>query len=939
MDFYNDIAVLAFPTPADGTKIPNIAGKAYFSLDTHHAAGKEPPAAAIIKRQDIIVLTSRMDKDGNLKWQAPSGKWTIVRFGFTLTGRYNHPTTRYGRGLECDKLSKKGVKAAWDGMMGVIVKNAGRLSGTALKGSLIDSYEVGAQNWTDNFPAEFRRYRHYDIIPLLPILTGRYIESQDFTERFLDDFRRTISELFAECYSEYFNVLCKQANLDFFVEPYVGPFDEILQGRYADVPMGEFWGGSNGTWKAELAGNIAQVFGRTYASTETFTADPNNGRWQMQPSDRKIQGDNAYIAGVNRFIFHSYAHQPWDVNTPGMTMGQWGFHFNRHNTLWKTFPAWLAYLGRAQYMLQQGRVVSDALYIAPQSVPCTDTYNPRLPVGYHANCIDVRSFLEMVKVKDGRIALPHGLTFPLLVANNTSNVSPEVLRKLYDLAKNGAVILLGEPTKHAFGLTNYPSDDVETQKLVRQLWGGLNGKEYTSRTIGKGRVYYGVKPEVILNDLAIAPDFEATFLPKQDKLPISFLHRQDDNGNEWYFVSNPQNIPVDFTGVFRVANKIPELWDAQTGKCMDAPSYECIDGAIRVPLRLAQSGSLFVVFRKPAVKPFLHFFKRSVKHAAGVAWYPTKTEESKHQLVIKKAIYAANDGYASKDVTAHVQKLVSKDGILNTIASNTVLGGDPAVLHLKHLRLEYTLNGKDFTEKIPENAPVQIPAGIVGKPDYDISSIDGDVILTAWEDGVLAITHPNGRISYQTAIGVPKPIMLDGPWDVAFPPNLGAPEKATFPELISFPDSKDNGIKYFSGTATYTKTINLPEEYVHSPIMLDLGMLHDNARVFINGRDCGILWKAPFRVNATGIMKAGANDIRIEVTNRWVNRLIGDEELPPDVEWNGKRLKEWPKWFLEGKSSPTGRIAFTTWHHWSKGDPLKPAGLIGPVQLRIGIRK
>ena len=938
MDFYHDIAVLAFPTPADNTRIPNVEGKAYFNENNNHDHGKEPPKDAVIPRQDIIDITQSMDENGNLKWNAPAGKWTIIRFGYTLTGRYNHPTTRYGHGLECDKLSKKGVKAAWDGMMGIIVKNAGKLSGTALKGSLIDSYEVGAQNWTDDFPADFLRYRHYDVIPLLPILTGRYVESQDFSERFLDDFRRTISELFAECYSEYFNVLCKKANLDFFVEPYVGPFDEILQGRQADVPMGEFWGGSNGTWKAELAGNIAQVFGRTYASTETFTADPNNGRWQMQPADRKIQGDNAYIAGVNRFIFHSYAHQPWDVTTPGMTMGQWGFHFNRHNTLWKTFPAWLAYLGRAQYMLQQGRVVSDALYVAQESVPCTDNYNPRLPAGYHANCIDVRSFLEMVKIKDGRIALPHGLTFPMLVASHTENVSPAVLKKLLQLAGDGAVILLGPKTKHAFGLDDYPKCDTETQQLVQQLWGEMDGKNTTSRTIGKGRVFFGVSPEIVLNSLAIAPDFKAVFQSEQ-KWNISYLHRQDDNGNDWYFVTNPNPSAVDFTAVFRIGNRIPELWDAQTGKCLDAPAYECVNKTVRVQLRLEQAGSIFVVFRRPSVKPFLHVFKQPVSHAASIAWYPSIKEEDKQTLVIRKAIYRANDGFASKDVTAHVQGLVSKDGILNTVASNDALGGDPAVLHLKHLVVEYTLNGKDATETFPENAPVVIPANALTKPDYDVTAIDGGIVLTAWEDGILAITDARGKFHCLTASNVPKPIAVNGPWEVSFPPNLGAPEKATFPELISFPDSKEPGIRFFSGTATYTKTINLPAEYADAPLMLDLGKVHDNARVFINGRDCGILWKVPFRVNATGLMKAGDNDIRIEVTNRWVNRLIGDEELPPDVEWEGKRLKAWPQWFLEGKSSPTGRIAFTTWHHWSKGDPLKPAGLVGPVLLRIGQRQ
>ena len=209
-------------------------------------------------------------------------------------------------------------------------------------------------------------------------------------------------------------------------------------------------------------------------------------------ADVLVQGDNAYIAGVNRFIFHSYAHQPWTVTTPGMTMGQWGFHFNRHNTLWRTFPAWLAYLGRAQFMLQQGRVVSDALYVSSESAPCGMDLSPALPYGYHGNCVDSDTFIKKAAVKDGRVVLPSGLSVPLLIVKHTKNATPELLAKIAELAENGASILLGDRPASPLGLTNYPAADNRQAALAQQLWGDMDGKAKTSRTLGKGHVFFGV---------------------------------------------------------------------------------------------------------------------------------------------------------------------------------------------------------------------------------------------------------------------------------------------------------------------------------------------------------------------------------------------------------------------------------------------------------------
>jgi hypothetical protein len=183
---------------------------------------------------------------------------------------------------------------------------------------------------------------------------------------------------------------------------------------------------------------------------------------------------------------------------------------------------------------------------------------------------------------------------------------------------------------------------------------------------------------------------------------------------------------------------------------------------------------------------------------------------------------------------------------------------------------------------------------------------------------------------------VPAPVELEGAWDVRFPPGWGAPAQVMFERLQSWPENSETGIKYFSGTATYIKEFEIPAEPVSSnrELWLDLGVVKNLAEVSLNGTPLGILWKPPFRIDVTGTAKPGKNRLEIKVTNLWPNRLIGDEQLPPDCEWKGKQLKGWPQWLLEGKQSPTGRLTFTTWHHWKKEDALLESGLMGPVTLR-----
>lgn len=934
MDFYHEIALLAFPKrEATATLIPGFQGKALYPGNIDLKRGPNPPPEALVNPDAIINISKYMDADGILKWDAPAGNWTILRLGYTLIGRYNHPCTRFGRGLECDKMSKKGVKAAWDGQMGIVVKNAGKLSGKTLKGSLIDSYEVGPQNWTDTFAEDFKRLRGYAIDPYLPVLAGYYVKSQDVSERFLDDFRRTIADLFSECYAEYFNKLCKEANLEFLSEPYGGPFDDLLQGRTADIPMGEFWGVSTSAGNAAFAGNIAQVYGRKIAGTESFTAAPASGRWQSHPAAHKIQGDKVFSHGVNRYIFHSYAHQPWTRNSPGMTMGQWGFHFNRHNTLWDNYSGWLAYIARSQFLLQQGRAVCDALYVAQQKAPCGENYSPGMPQGYRANCIDSRSFIESTTVKNGRIYLPHGMNYRILVVTKTEEATPQLLQKVLDLAKDGATILLGPKTRNAFGLENYPQSDQDIQKLVSQIWGDMDGKNITSRNIGKGRVFFGVNPQAILDKDKVIPDFSYT-TPGKSSPSILFLHKYDDKGNDWYFVSNQQKYAVEATLKFRITGKVPEIWSAESGKIAPAAAFKANDDSIEVPYNFKQSESIFVMFRNKATdknKPAATAFEWTAKS--------TKGEGQANSLTIDKALYKAIDGAGQKDVTKLLQDMVTKQATLTLVASNEVLGGDPAYLHLKTLDINYTYNGKKFFVSISENATVDLPTGSSTIQPFQVErKPDGSLKVVAWQNGTLNVVSPAGS-SPVVFDKVPEPIQLEGPWNVSFPQGLGAPNYAQFPKLASYTESKIDGIKYFSGTSTYMIEFDFPADQLGKPVMLDLGRVQVMARVNLNGEDCGLLWLPPYSTIVTDKLKAGKNELKIQVTNRWVNRIIGDDFLPQDADWNGVRLANWPQWFLDGKPSPTGRIAFTTWKHWSKNDSLLEAGLIGPVLVRIGQAK
>ncbi|HEX8234409.1 MAG TPA: glycosyl hydrolase [Abditibacteriaceae bacterium] len=912
--------------------IDNLAAKAaYRRADDIRADMTTAPAGLVLGHDSVLDIMRHMDSQGRLTWDAPPGGWTVLRLGYTPTGRSNSPAPREGAGLECDKMSREAVDVHWAGMMGQITKDLGPLAGKTLNNVLIDSFEMGGQNWTPRFREEFQKRRGYDLLPYLPVLSGRVVDSPAISERFLWDFRRTIADLFTENYYRHFAALCHQNGMLFSVEPYGdGPFEDLAVGGTGDIPMGEFWAGGGAGGSTKLAASVAHIYGRKIVGAESFTAQPNEAGWQNDPYALKALGDQAYCFGINRVIFHTYAHQPWTNRFPGMTMGPWGTQFNRGNTWWNQGAAWLKYQSRCQYLLQQGLFVGDVAYFSGENVPVSiRAGEPALPAGYDYDGCNPEVLLRMT-VHNGRITLPHGMSYRVLVLPPDQTMTPTVLRKIRQLVRDGATVVAPKPLRSP-SLQNYPQCDAEIAAMASEVWGNLDGKTLTQHAYGKGRVIWGQPLQKVFDSMRLAPDFE--YSVGEGGARLNFIHRAV-NGADIYFVANANQSPIEVECRFRVSGKIPELWYPDTGRIQPAPLYQQLGGRTTVKLRFDPSGSVFVVFRKAA--------RNNDSILAVRRSGPPDRTSPRANLEIRRALYEATDGAGLLDVTEQLRARI-RNGTLNVGVENATFGSDPTPLHVKRLRVEYALDGKASTLIIPEHGFLQLPEsdGRVPPPDYELQRLsDGRLELQVWNSGTYQLQGTSGKTRTVAVRNVPVPIEISGAWQLRFPPNLGAPAQVNMDRLISWTEHEQSGVRYFSGTATYVKDIDIAREMLQpgSALYLDLGAVRNLAEVTLNGRNLGTLWKPPFRLDVTSAARPGTNRLEIKVTNLWVNRLIGDEQLPDDRQWAGswagEQLQAWPQWLLEGKPSPTGRITFTTWHHWTKDSSLLTSGLLGPVTLR-----
>lgn len=820
--FYEDVALYAFPRT--DPIIADINEKALFERNPYSSMENVKPylpawtvhteadESQAIDPGEIIDLTGHLAPDGRLQWNVPAGEWTIVRMGRRSTGASTRPAPLPGVGFDHDKFDKAALERHFANYYGRLLERVGpRAEKHGWTTVHLDSWEMGAQNWTPTFREEFEKRRGYDPQPYLVTFSGRAVDSVAVTERFLWDVRLTAQELVLENYAGHLKALGREHGFELSIEPYdMNPTADLDLGAVADVPMCEFWSvgyGFDASFSCIEATSVAHTMGRPVVSAEAFTAGGDE-RWQQYPWSMKNQGDWAFAMGVNRLVYHTFAHKPLGYDyRPGMTMGPYGVHWDRGQTWWPLVKEYHEYVSRCSHMMRQGVAVSDILYLTPEGAP--HVFRPPASAlsgsdpmadkrGYGFDGCSPNILAERAEAEDGRVVFPGGTSYRLLVLPRFNTMTPQFLKEVIRLVEAGAVVY-GAPPGASPSLSGYPHCDNEVRALAEQLWGDTPAPE---RQVGKGRIVLdaGAKesdsiggdslyPEyattaAVLENMGVPPDF-------QSDGPVRYGHRRSDE-EDIYFIANTADERTETVCSFRVKQSTPQLWDPVTAEIRALPQFEEHEYTTSIPLAFEPYQSFFIVFpRKNGAKP------------AGV-------------------------------------------------------GG--------------------------VNFPKCSPA-----------------------------------------------VTLEGSWTVAFNPEWGGPRQIQFEVLQDWTEHEDGGIKYYSGIATYSKSFVFPPESGGAArqeprFFLNLGAVRDIARVTLNGKDLGVVWCAPWRIEITDAVHNGENHLEIEVANRWSNRLLGDQQ-PPD---KNARTVSWESGLLAGQQYSAGRYTFATADGPGK---LLPSGLLGPVQV------
>ncbi|ANH80777.1 glycosyl hydrolase [Niabella ginsenosidivorans] len=632
--FYRDVAVLAFPSPAENTSIDDIYNKAlYYRAPFSSANNVKPyyaPEAIIssssakpgIPKASIIDLTKQLRKNGTLAWKPKTGKWTVMRFGVRNNGAVTRPAPLPGLGFEADKFDSTALQDHLDHYTGKILKTI-EWKHQKKKGGLenlhIDSWEMGAQNWTENFRTAFIKKRGYDPLPFYPVYAGKIVVNNAISERFLWDLRKTAQELVLEQHAGFVKSYAHRNGLGLSIEPYdMNPAGDLELGSVADIPMCEFWSrgyGFNTQFSCIEATSIAHVQGKARVAAEAFTAQ-NNEAWKQYPGSLKNQGDWAFATGINRFFYHTFQSQILpDTLKPGMTMGPYGIHWDRNQTWWPMVRAYHQYVARCSYLLQQGNAVADILYLTPEEAP----FVFEAPVsalsgdsllrdrkGYNFDACPP-TLIEKAVVKNGKICFPGGAAYELLVLPDYPAMSPRLLQKIMLLVKDGATVI-GPPPVTAPGLSGYPVSETRVKKMTAALWGPLlQATDMATRKYGKGNIIWGSILKQQMDHLYCSYDILAGILKARginenfgSDQPLRYTQRSLP-GATIFFVSNTKDQAFTAECHFRASGKKAELWNPVNG------TFRLINPVkqqqqISLSLSFAPWQSYFIIFTDAAAK-------------------------------------------------------------------------------------------------------------------------------------------------------------------------------------------------------------------------------------------------------------------------------------------------------------------------------------------------
>lgn len=540
----------------------------------------------------VIDLTKSIAADGSITWHVPAGKWIITRYGMLPTGVTNSPATAEGTGYDIDKLSKKVAEEHFDAYIGKIQKSIPLAERTSLKYVIADSYEMGSQNWSDDFMESFRKKYKYDPVPWLPVFSGRVTGSMEQADRFLWDVRRLVADKVAYDYVGGLRSISNRNGLKLWLENYGHwgfPSEFLMYGGQSDEVAGEFWGeGDLGSIECRDASSAAHIYGKTSVSAESFTSAGNDfGRY---PALLKKRGDWSFTEGINNTIFHVYIHQPYEDKKPGVN-AWFGTEFNRNNTWFKKGKAFIDYIRRCNFMLQQGKPVNDVAYFIGEDAPkMTGVRDPALPAGYQFDYMNAEVIEQRLSVKNGRLVLPDGMSYRMLVLPKIETMRPALLKKIMQLVKDGAVVVGPAPLRSP-SMENYPAADNEVKQLAAALWKGIDANNKIV-SFGKGIIMNGVSMEEALQYVQTPADFISN-----TQETVLYTHRTTAD-EEIYFISNQSDKLVSCVPSFRVTNRQPAWWDAVTGEKKMLPQFQQAGNYTNIPIELQAYQSCFIVFNK-----------------------------------------------------------------------------------------------------------------------------------------------------------------------------------------------------------------------------------------------------------------------------------------------------------------------------------------------------
>ncbi|MDE3103578.1 MAG: glycoside hydrolase [Acidobacteriota bacterium] len=555
---------------------------------------------------DVVDLTAKMQPDGTLDWTPPAGDWVVLRFGYSLLGITNHPATKEATGLEVDKLNRAYVRDYFEKYLDSYKQTVGAdmMGKRGIQYVINDSWEAGAENWTDDMVAQFTRLRGYSPLPWMPVLAGYVVKSPADSDRFLWDLRHTIADLTATEHYEELEKILHERNMGHYGESHEDGRALIADGmqvkKYNEIPMSAMWTQSPGVNHEQFGFNaddresasVAHIYGQNLVAAESMTA--GGAAWAWSPATLKPTADQEFLNGINRFVIHESAHQPLVGKAPGLTLGPFGQWFNRNETWAQQAGVWIDYLARTSYLLQQGRFNADVLYYYGEDSNLTAIFAhsaPNVPAGYGFDYVNADALQHEFKVAEGRITTVSGMRYQVLALDPYSrHMSLPVLKAIHTLVEAGATVVGPKPIDDP----SLSDSQAEFARLSAELFGDGSGVHQ----VGKGTVYAGQTAADALQAMHVAQDFGYTKPTPTTRL--EFVHRALPHADV-YFVDNRGDDAVAVDATFRVAGKEPELWYAETGRSRPV-SYTIAAGRTTVPLKLEPWGTVFVVFRKPTTR-------------------------------------------------------------------------------------------------------------------------------------------------------------------------------------------------------------------------------------------------------------------------------------------------------------------------------------------------